>query len=279
MKAALAALDRGNPQSRDQDTHAMASARFTVATYNIHKGFSQVARRVVIHELRERLRGLAADILFLQEVLHTHDRHANRYREWPGRPQHEFIADAFWHEVAYGRNAVYPHGHHGNALLSRFPMLAQENLDISAHLFESRGLLHCEIALGDGLPRLHCINVHLGLFERGRQWQIRALVDRIRAKVPRTAPLIIAGDFNDWRSKGDRTLTEALNLVEVFEQTSGRPARTFPSVLPMFRLDRIYARGLEVVDARVHYASPGVRMSDHAALAATFELSSRQRRR
>jgi endonuclease/exonuclease/phosphatase family metal-dependent hydrolase len=247
--------------------------RFTVATYNIHKGFSQLARRMVIHELRERLRGLAADILFLQEVLHTHERHASRYRDWPTRPQHEFIADAFWHEVAYGRNAVYPHGHHGNAVLSRFPMLSQENLDISAHLFESRGLLHCEISLGDAMPSVHCINVHLGLFERGRQWQIQALIDRIQLAVPRNAPLVIAGDFNDWRSKGDRALTEALDLVEVFGTVSGRPARTFPSMLPVFRLDRIYARGLNVVDAHVHYATRGARMSDHAALAATFELA------
>ena len=250
-----------------------ASLRFTVATYNIHKGFSQVARRMVIHELRERLRGLAADILFLQEVLHTNERHAIRYREWPSRPQHEFIADAYWHEVAYGRNAVYPHGHHGNAVLSRYPMIAQENLDISAHLFESRGLLHCEMELGDGLPSLHCLNVHLGLFERGRQWQIQALIDRIEDAVPRTSPLIIAGDFNDWRNKGDRSLTNALDLVEVFESVRGKSARTFPSLLPMFRLDRIYARGLTIVDAHVHYATRGARMSDHAALAATFEVS------
>ena len=261
--------------------HAMASAnpaRFTVATYNIHKGFSH-GRRFVIHELRERLHGLAADILFLQEVLHTNDRHASRYRDWPRRPQHEFIAGEFWNEIAYGRNAVYPHGHHGNAVLSRFPMLTQENLDISAHLFESRGLLHCEIALGEGMPNLHCMNVHLGLFERGRQWQIRALVDRIRAEVPDGAPLIIAGDFNDWRSKGDRALTDALGCVEVFEHVTGRPARTFPSLMPVFRLDRIYARGLKVLDARVHYATPGARMSDHAALAATFEVVPARRRR
>ena len=37
--------------------------RFTVATYNIHKGFSHMARRMVIHELRDRLHGLSADIL------------------------------------------------------------------------------------------------------------------------------------------------------------------------------------------------------------------------
>jgi endonuclease/exonuclease/phosphatase family metal-dependent hydrolase len=257
---------------------AASPPRFTVATYNIHKGFSQLARRMVIHELRERLRGLAADILFLQEVLHTHERHATRYREWPARPQHEFIADAGWNEIAYGRNAVYPHGHHGNAILSRFPMLAQENLDISAHLFESRGLLHCEVALGEHQPSLHCINVHLGLFERGRQWQIQALIDRIQLAVPRGAPLIIAGDFNDWRGKGGRTLTEALDLVEVFGAVRGRPARTFPSMLPVFRLDRIYARGLRIVDVHVHYTTRGVRMSDHAALAATFEIAARRRR-
>jgi endonuclease/exonuclease/phosphatase family metal-dependent hydrolase len=96
--------------------------------------------------------------------------------------------------------------------------------------------------------------------------------------VPRTAPLIIAGDFNDWRRKGDRMLIDELRLVEVFEEFRGRPARTFPSLLPVFRLDRIYARGLDVVDARVHYAFPGNRMSDHAALAATFELQQRKSR-
>jgi len=94
--------------------------------------------------------------------------------------------------------------------------------------------------------------------------------------VPHGAPLIIAGDFNDWRSKGDRALTDALDLLEVFGEVRGRPARTFPSMLPVFRLDRIYARGLRVLDARVHYATRGARMSDHAALAATFEVTAEQ---
>ena len=251
--------------------------QFTVATYNIHKGFSHLTRRMVIHELKEKLHGLSADLLFLQEVQGVHHRNAGRYHDWPGKPQHEFIADTMWREVAYGRNATYRNGHHGNALLSRFPMLSHENEDISAHAFETRGILHCEIKIAERAPVLHCLNVHLGLFERGRQWQIQALVDRIRDTVPRDAPMIIAGDFNDWRRKADRALTDALGVVEVFEEFKGRPARTFPSVLPMFRLDRIYARGLDVVDARVHYAFPSARMSDHAALAATFEVRRRRR--
>ena len=56
--------------------------RFTVATYNIHKGFTHFTRRMVIHEVKERLHGLSADILFLQEVLGTHERHAYRYVDW-----------------------------------------------------------------------------------------------------------------------------------------------------------------------------------------------------
>ena len=250
---------------------------FTVATYNIHKGFTQLSRRMVIHELRERLHGLSVDILFLQEVVGGHERHAARHHDWPVKPLHDFIADKVWHEVAYGRNAIYRHGHHGNAVLSRFPIVAQENQDISAHPFESRGLLHCTIRLGARGPVLHCLNVHLGLFERGRKWQVRALCDRIRATVPKDAPLVVAGDFNDWRHKANRTLVAELGLTEVFQAVRGRPARTYPSVLPVFRLDRIYARGLEILDARVHYAFPAARLSDHAALAATFETAKKRR--
>ena len=252
--------------------------RFSIATYNIHKGFSHLKRRMVIHELRDKLHGLDADILFLQEVQGAHEHHAGRYVDWPVKPQHEFIAGSVWQGVAYGKTAVYQHGHHGNAVLSRYPILSSENQDISAHQFESRGLLHCTISMGG--PRgfeLHCMNVHLGLFERGRQWQIRALCERIRETVPKDAALIIAGDFNDWRHKANRTLVEQLGVEEVFESFRGRTARTFPSVLPMFRLDRIYARGLRVVDTSVHYAFPWGRLSDHAALGATFETAKRKK--
>src|SRR5205814_10351674 len=137
--------------------------RFTVTTYNIRKGFTHFTRRMVIHEVKERLHGLSADILFLQEVLGTHERHAYRYVEWPGKPQHEFIADAMWREVAYGKNAIYPHGHHGNAVLSRFPIVGPERQDISAHVFEQRGWPPCKISLPQEVTTLMCWDGHLGL--------------------------------------------------------------------------------------------------------------------
>ncbi|HVE49781.1 MAG TPA: endonuclease/exonuclease/phosphatase family protein [Casimicrobiaceae bacterium] len=250
--------------------------RFTVATYNIHKGFAGLMKRVVMQELRDRLHGLDADLVFLQEVVGVHARNADRYRNWPTKPQHEYLADANWKEMAYGKNAIHRHGHHGNALLSRYSIVAQDNEDISAHPFESRGILHCVVKLSKNLPDLHCMNVHLGLFERGRQWQVRALCERIRDTVPKDAPLVIAGDFNDWRHKANRALVDELEVVEVFQAVTGRPARTFPSVMPLFQLDRIYSRGLKVVEAHVHCAFPADKISDHAALAATFELTARR---
>ena len=92
-----------------------------VVTYNIHKGLSFFNRRLVIHELRDRLRTIGADIVFLQEVHGRHERHARHYTNWPSAPQYEFLADTVWTDFAYGRNSVYDAGHHGNALLSRVP--------------------------------------------------------------------------------------------------------------------------------------------------------------
>lgn len=244
-----------------------------IATYNIHKGFSFFKRRMVIHELRERLRALKPDLVFLQEVLGNHERHAERHDDWPAEPQYEFLADAVWPDYAYGRNAVYDAGHHGNAILSRFPIARWDNQDVSAHPFESRGLLHCEIPLPGWPQDLHCICVHLGLFARGRSRQVEWLRQRIEKLVPRYAPLIVAGDFNDWhwRHKATHELAHPLNMHEVFELVHGVPARSFPAALPLFRLDRIYVRGFRVSHAHAYHGRAWARMSDHAALTTVLE--------
>jgi endonuclease/exonuclease/phosphatase family metal-dependent hydrolase len=244
-----------------------------IATYNIHKGFSQFNRRMVMPELRERLRVMQPDVVFLQEVQGMHHLHAERYHDWPGESQYEFLADSIWRDFAYGKNAVYPEGHHGNAILSRFPMTRWENVDISAHRFEQRGLLHSEIEIPGWEKKLHCICVHLGLFARGRRSQLVALNEHIRRLVPLDEPLIIAGDFNDWRAEACRFLTHELHLKEAFEQVHGKPARSYPSSLPVLRLDRIYVRGLKVKSAQVHSGRPWSRISDHSPLTATVSLA------
>jgi len=247
------------------------SLRLHVATYNIHKGFSQFNRRMMVHELRERLRKLDPDIVFLQEVQGSHLGHSARLLNWPESPQHEFLAEDVWHDTSYGGNAVYDHGHHGNAILSRFPIVSSHNQDVSGHRLEKRGLLHCEIALPNWTQPLHCVCAHMGLMASSRRRQLAALAERMEQLVPGDAPLIIAGDFNDWRNRADNLLAERLNMIEIFGGASdspGRPARSFPSSLPLLRLDRIYVRGFEVESAEVHSGRPWSKISDHAALSA-----------
>ena len=244
--------------------------KLRLATYNIHKGFSHFNRRMMVHELRHHLRLLDVDLVFLQEVQGEHEHHARQVSNWPAAPQYEFLADEVWADYAYGRNAVYDHGHHGNAILSRFPIVSAENQDVSSHRFEQRGLLHCEIALG--AVQLHCLCVHFGLHERGRRRQLSALTERVQRLVPAGAPLIVAGDFNDWRNSAGRHLVAELGLKEVFRDQRGRPARTYPSTFPLLRLDRIYARGFDVRRTEVHHGLPWSRISDHAALSVELEL-------
>lgn len=242
-----------------------------VGTYNIHKGFSFFRRRMVIHEVREHLRLLNTDLVFLQEVQGAHHSHARRIHNWPVQPQHEFLADSVWTDFAYGRNAIYDDGHHGNAILSRFPILRWDNQDISGHRFERRGLLHCEIEVPGWPQVLHCICVHLALTAGHRGRQMRQLQTRIEALVPRAAPLIIAGDFNDWTHQAQQGFARGLELREAFESVHGHPARSFPAALPLLQLDRIYVRGFEVRDARVHHGNPWARISDHAALTSVLQ--------
>ena len=238
-----------------------------ICSYNIHKGFSQFNRRMVVHELRDRLRSLDADLVFLQEVQGLHLHHASNHDNWPEEPQHEFLAEDFWHSTAYGQNVVYDHGHHGNAILSRLPIVGSHNQDVTHLQFERRGLLHCQIALSDG-STAHCVCVHLSLFGRSRIRQMTALADYLDGIAPDGTPLIIAGDFNDWRNRADDVLAQRLGLTEVFGGVAGRPVKSFPAGLPMFRLDRIYVRGFAVERAEVHFGAPWSKISDHAALSA-----------
>ncbi len=205
--ASLAVSDAAVPPS---------AARLRIATYNIHKGVSAMSRKNRIHELRAGLHALEADLVFLQEVQGRNDLHAERFDNWPEVAQHTFLAGDRWAQTAYGRNSVRTDGDHGNALLSRFPLIAHENIDISDHRFESRGLLHCEFEV-DGVP-VHCICAHLGLFEESRVRQAEAMIARIRSHVPNDAPLVIAGDFNDWRHRLGRRLVESLGVREVFSE-------------------------------------------------------------
>lgn len=265
-RPAPAASARATGATGDRRAASGATASIKVLTINMHKGFTAFNRRFALPELREAIRSVSADIVFLQEVLGTHDRHAARHDNWPTAPQYEFLADQIWTDFAYGRNAVYPHGHHGNALLSKFPILRYENHDVSIAGPEKRGLLHCVLNHPATGQQIHAICVHLGLREHHRRQQLDLLCQQLARAVPDDAPLLIAGDFNDWRLRAHEALARCAGLREVFVSTRGQAARTFPVRWPLLRLDRIYVRNLDVMQTQVLSMQPWAHLTDHAGL-------------
>src|SRR5690606_32480081 len=133
-----------------------------ILTLNLHKGFTVFNRRFMLPELRDAVRSNGSDIVFLQEVLGEHKRHASRYANWPEVPQYEFLADSIWSEFSYGRNAIYPHGGHGDVLLSKYPALRYHNLDVYIGTLEDRGLLLSVINVpGQTEVRASCVPLRL----------------------------------------------------------------------------------------------------------------------
>ena len=243
-----------------------------VATYNIHKGVRGFGprKRLEIHNLGLAIEALDADLVFLQEVRLFHTREAQRFDRtsfgWPQQGQARFLAPEGY-EVAYRTNATTRHGEHGNALLSRWPLGDIGHHDVSDHRFEQRGLLHVP-TLWNGLT-VHAVVVHLGLVHASRVRQVQQLAEFIEREVPPQAMLVVAGDFNDWGEKLDAPMHE-LGLTRAVPQAGGRKY-TFPSLMPVFALDRFYLRGLVCKSTSVPRGLTWSRMSDHLPLVAELE--------
>lgn len=261
--------EAGNPGFLNVE-QAPAVHRLRVLTVNTHKGFTAFNRRFILPELREAVRSTQADVVFLQEVLGSHDRHAARYPGWPQTSQYEFLADSMWSDFAYGRNAVYPDGHHGNALLSKYPIVEHRNLDVSITGPERRGLLHCVLDVPGG-RQVHAVCVHLSLLENHRQKQLQ-LLRTLLDGLPDEDPVIVAGDFNDWQLRGNQALRLHPGLHEAFERHDGRLARTYPARMPLLRLDRIYLRNADSHAPRILGHKPWTHLSDHLPLAVEVHL-------
>ncbi|NDG41057.1 MAG: endonuclease [Betaproteobacteria bacterium] len=249
-------------------------ASLRVATYNIHKGVRGLGprKRLEIHNLGLGIEALDADLVCLQEVRLHHRRDALRFERtllgWPEGGQADYLAPEGY-EVAYRTNATTRHGEHGNALLSRWPILSVGHHDVSDHRFEQRGLLHVPVQW-QGVE-IHTVVAHFGLIHASRVRQVERLAAFVAAEVPAGAPLLVAGDFNDWGEKLDGPM-QAIDLLRA-SAGPARAQRTFPSSVPMFAMDRVYTRGLACISATVPRNANWSRMSDHLPLLVELQLA------
>ena len=230
-------------------------------TYNIRKGKGPSGRDVVdMERIGAAVREQAADLLLCQEVFHC---------ARTGASQSGGLADVLGFSSYYGANKYRSVGHHGNTTLTRLPVEHYENHDISTNRIERRGALYLRTFF-EG-RRLHVFNVHLGLngFQRATQvTKISALIAELAAP---DEPVILAGDFNDWRQQLEQRMSGELGLRNALATDLASAPKTWHAQRPMLPLDRIYLRHLRARASGCLDGDPWPGLSDHLPLFAELE--------
>jgi endonuclease/exonuclease/phosphatase family metal-dependent hydrolase len=234
----------------------------TLVSYNIHSGIGTDGQ-FDLRRVGEVLREVDADIIAMQEV--------GDFRGiTPREDQPEHLAEMLGMHMAFGPNVVLNGRRYGNAILTRLPILKSKNYDLSVGRREPRGALRCDLDLGGG-KQLHVFCLHLGLSigERRRQEALLLSADILR-DAARRDPLVVCGDFNYWGNGAVPSLVRQAIHDAALEL--GTPARTYPTRLPMMRLDRIYVdAGVRPVSIHPHRTELSKVASDHLPLVLRFE--------
>jgi len=238
--------------------------RLRVVTYNVHR-CRGMDRRIRPQRIVEVLSEINADVIALQEVLSIPD----------GRPEDDqarFIAEQLKLLHTVGGTRRLRGGLYGNVILSRWPILATHNYDISVRGREQRGCLRADVEVA-GSRLIHVFNVHLGTAYLERRHQGRRLIDEAILNHQELAgPRLMLGDFNEW-TRGLASKLLASHLVSADVRLHLPRSRTYPGVLPLLHLDHIYYEDSLQLEAMTLFRSRlSLLASDHLPLVADFQL-------
>jgi endonuclease/exonuclease/phosphatase family metal-dependent hydrolase len=240
-----------------------------IVTYNVHRCVGN-DRRLDVGRVAAVLAAINPDIVALQEldVGRRRTGHADQAHEIARRLEmtHHFHAAMQVEEERYG-----------DAILTRYPERLVKVGPLPGHpripSLEPRGVLWVEVEI-DGRP-VQIINTHLGLVPREQQIQATHLAGPAWLGHADCAwPAILLGDFNATTSSiVYRTLTTRLQPARRLARRK-QPTSTFPSPLPVLRIDHLFVSpGIEVHEVSAPF-DPLTRVaSDHLPLVMDFELS------
>ena len=239
-------------------------ATFRIATYNIHK-CRGLDRRVRPHRIVQVLQETQADIIALQEVvgMDEPERERNQVR---------CIAEDLACEFRIGGNRRLHGGAYGNALLTRLPIIAEHNHDITWRRSEPRGCLEVSLRFkNDSRRTLRIFNVHLGTGFFERRYQAKRLLEVVGQESPEQ-PRLVLGDFNEWpRGLASHLLENHFETAE--PQTRLGRVRSYPGILPLAHVDHIYHDPvLELLNVRIHRTPLSLIASDHLPVVADFRV-------
>lgn len=232
---------------------------YRLITYNIHSGVGRDGLQDY-RRIGQFLADQRADFVLLQEM--------------DTRPSDRDVNDDISAICADGTFMLIPaatqtteNGWYGNAILTKHPVLHRQQYDISVPNREPRTLQQVVVGMGD--YQLSLLNAHLGLKKAERIYQINKINEIIDSdKQCFDMPMCLGGDMNEWWLK--TRLFKSLNK-KMTQQCTGR---SFPSHLPVLKLDRLWTspsvkvlHATPLSDERYNY------FSDHLPVKMDFTLT------
>jgi len=232
--------------------------RVVVATYNVHRCIGTDGKHQP-ERVASVLSEVAADVIGLQEI-------STRSGAPPDVDQLATLARTTGMHATAGPTLFLKRGHTGNALLSRWPIRAVQQIDLTISRREPRGAIDAHLDFGGG--ELRVIVTHLGLRPGERSRQISRLLEALEHGESGT-PTVILADANEWRSLA--------TLRRQLQHFGFRSLPTFPSALPILALDLVLVRPAAALHAvSVHRTPLARRASDHLPLRAVLDLGRRE---
>lgn len=246
-----------------------ADGKLRVMTWNVHSCIG-LDRRRDEGRIARVIADLAPDVVALQELGQARGR-AN------GDRQAQAIANTLDMDCQYYPVIDNAHGNYGIAILSRLPM----HLVKAARLpglpprfwREPRGALWVAVTAGD--REVQVLTTHLSVSPKARLLQVDSLLGKDwLADARDRGPVMLCGDFNALPgSRVCRRLRQTLDDVQ-HQQIGHRPHGTYPSWLPLIRLDHIHVETSILVS---NFHIPKIRQtlfaSDHLPLIADFGIT------
>jgi endonuclease/exonuclease/phosphatase family metal-dependent hydrolase len=221
-------------------------------TWNIHGTFGRNPRFDLARAIK-LIQGWSPDIIALQEV-------DSRRKLAGGGDAFDLLQDALGKHGVSARSISTADGHYGQILISCCPILTSTVQDISLPEREPRRAIMAEIEVPGG--RLRVVATHLGLSIGERRGQARELLQLAGAA---DMPTVVMGDFNDWFWAG------SVHAMLARELPGRSRFRTFPSVCPLLRLDRVFCRPAAAL--RACFSDKAARaISDHRPVIADIAL-------
>jgi endonuclease/exonuclease/phosphatase family metal-dependent hydrolase len=224
-----------------------------LVTYNIHRCIGSDRRRDPAR-INGVLREMQPDIVALQEVEYVRTLDELGFMgENPG-----------FHKVL-GPTMSLEKSRYGNALISRYPVVAERKINLSYPGQEKRGAIDVDIDCRGRVLRV--IATHLGLAPIERRKQTAKLLAMIDDPVTTRPVTILMGDMNEWFLWG-----RPLRWIHNYFGRS-REIATYPARWPLFSLDRIWVHPAgKMTEVARHSSRLAAVASDHLPLVAEVTL-------